>query len=73
VKTQGRSSRAVPSADPLAWPALIGLEHVVALGLSPTYDAARKACRVWPSELRVPNTGRRVLFKRDPVLRFLGL
>jgi hypothetical protein len=65
--------RQAVSADPSTWPLLIGLEHLVALGLSASTDAARKLVAKWPPELRAPNTGRRCLFRRDAVLEHLGL
>jgi hypothetical protein len=61
--------------DPAAWPLLIGLEHLVVLGLAPTIDAARMAVKdveKWPG-IRAENVGRKCLFRRDAVLRRLGL
>ncbi len=64
---------ATEGKDVAVLPALLTLDHLVKLGLAPSTDAARKASRRWPVGLRAVNTGRRLLFVRDRVLRHLGL
>lgn len=61
------------AADQNVFPAAIGLEHLVELGISRNVDAARKMVRSWPAELRIQGVGRRVLFGRDRLMKFLGL
>ena len=73
MTTAARLAPPTVSPDPATWPALIGLEHLAALGYAPNAEAARKAARKWPPELRATGTGRRVLFLRDRVLAHLGL
>jgi len=59
--------------DIKTFPPIIGPSHLVALGIADNEDAARRAARRWPPELRVTGLGRKAAWVRDRVLVHLGL